>query len=136
MRAMLAPAPISLPYPVYTVVAEKLHAITVLGMANTRLKDYVDLRLLLTQDLEPATLAQAIAQTFKRRSTELPDALPMGLTGRIGDDDSRRALWAAFLRKNALPILPLADCVRDLRERLVPVLDDARTLLRKPDVTL
>lgn len=30
-------------YPVVTAVAEKLHAITVLGMGNTRMKDYFDL---------------------------------------------------------------------------------------------
>jgi hypothetical protein len=30
-------------YPTYTVVAEKYHAIVILGMANTRLKDYFDL---------------------------------------------------------------------------------------------
>lgn len=30
-------------YPVYTVVSEKVHAIALLGMANSRVKDYVDL---------------------------------------------------------------------------------------------
>ena len=36
-------------YPKYTVVAEKLHAICLLGMANTRMKDYFDLDILLAE---------------------------------------------------------------------------------------
>jgi predicted nucleotidyltransferase component of viral defense system len=34
------PAPQLRVYPVYTVIAEKLHAIALLGMTNSRLKDY------------------------------------------------------------------------------------------------
>ena len=37
------PAPRLRAYPKYTVVAEKFHAICLLGMVNTRLKDYFDL---------------------------------------------------------------------------------------------
>lgn len=37
------PAPRLRAYPTYTVVAEKLHAIALLGMTNSRLKDYFDL---------------------------------------------------------------------------------------------
>ena len=37
------PAPKIRTYPIYTVIAEKLHAIALLGMANSRLKDYLDL---------------------------------------------------------------------------------------------
>ena len=36
------PAPKIRTYPIYTVIAEKLHAIALLGMANSRLKDYLD----------------------------------------------------------------------------------------------
>jgi predicted nucleotidyltransferase component of viral defense system len=36
------PAPRLRTYPVYTVVAEKLHAIALLGMTNSRMKDYLD----------------------------------------------------------------------------------------------
>jgi hypothetical protein len=44
-------------YPRYTVVAEKFEAIVSLGMANSRLKDYFDLWVLLTtQELAPELL--------------------------------------------------------------------------------
>lgn len=36
-------------YPKYTVVAAKFHAVRLLGMANTRMKDYFDLWVLLTE---------------------------------------------------------------------------------------
>jgi len=52
------PAPQVRSYPVYTVVAEKLHAIVLLGMTNSRLKDYLDLWVLLEREtLNPSILA-------------------------------------------------------------------------------
>ena len=56
------PAPQLRTYPVYTVISEKLHAIALLGMTNTRLKDYLDLSVLLEREtLNSDTLALAIA---------------------------------------------------------------------------
>jgi len=106
-------------YPVYTVVAEKLHAMVLLGMTNSRLKDYLDLSVLLEREvLDPATLAAAIAATFTRRGTALPTELPIGLSDEFANDPSRQALWAAFLKKNALPAVPLTSVVTALRTAL------------------
>lgn len=67
------PAPQLRAYPKYTVVAEKFHAVCLLGMANTRMKDYFDLWVLLTEGaLEPADLRRAIEATFTRRVPETP----------------------------------------------------------------
>ena len=67
------PAPTLRTYPVYTVIAEKFHAIAVLGMANTRLKDYLDLHVLIEREtLDDTLLAQAIAATFARTGAPLP----------------------------------------------------------------
>jgi predicted nucleotidyltransferase component of viral defense system len=113
-------------YPVYTVVAEKLHAIVLLGMTNSRLKDYLDLWILLDREaLDPGILVSAIAATFNRRKTPLPTELPIGLSDEFAGDASRQALWAAFLRKNALTAMPLGEVVGALRTRLQPAL--ART---------
>jgi Nucleotidyl transferase AbiEii toxin, Type IV TA system len=120
------PAPQVRTYPVYTVVAEKLHAIVLLGMTNSRLKDYLDLWVLLQREtLDPNTLAAAIAATFARRSAALPLALPIGLSDEFGNDASRRALWAAFLKKNGLESRPLGEVVSVLREALQPALAQA-----------
>lgn len=113
-------------YPVYTVVAEKLHAMVLLGMTNSRLKDYLDLSVLLEREvLDSATLAAAIAATFTRRGTVLPTALPIGLSDEFANDPSRQALWVAFLKKNALPAVPLTSIVATLRATLQPALGQA-----------
>jgi len=117
------PAPRLHTYPVYTVVAEKLHAIQILGMTNSRLKDYLDLSVLLErEDMESETLAKAIAATFKRRGTDLPTEMPIGLTDEVANDPSRQSLWAAFLRKNGLAVVSLPGVVATLRAQLWPAL--------------
>ncbi|HRK38621.1 MAG TPA: nucleotidyl transferase AbiEii/AbiGii toxin family protein [Burkholderiaceae bacterium] len=113
-------------YPVYTVVAEKLHAIVLLGMTNSRLKDYLDLWILLDREvLDAGILASATAATFTRRGTPLPTELPIGLSDEFASDASRQALWAAFLRKNALAVMSLGDMVGALRKKLHPALANA-----------
>ncbi len=117
------PAPQLRTYPVYTVVAEKLHAIALLGMANTRMKDYLDLLVIFEREaLDDTILARAIAATFLRRDTPLPEGLPVGLSDEFATDATRQRLWLAFLRKNAMPALPLIDVVKNLGQRLQRVL--------------
>jgi predicted nucleotidyltransferase component of viral defense system len=117
------PAPRLRTYPVYTVVAEKLHAITVLGMTNSRMKDYLDLSLLLEREsLDIDLLAQAVRSTFERRGMAVPAALPVGMTDEFANDASRQALWQAFLKKNELTPEPLAAIVVRLRVALEPAL--------------
>ena len=111
------PAPRLRAYPIYTVVAEKLHAITLLGMTNSRVKDYFDLSLLLEREtLDADLLAQAIKATFVRRGMAVPAKLPVGLTDEFANDASRQALWNAFAKKNGLEVEPLDVTVIRLRK--------------------
>lgn len=120
------PAPRLRTYPTYTVIAEKLHAIALLGMTNSRLKDYFDLSVLLEREiLDADLLTQAIKATFKRRGVAVPDALPIGLSDEFAYDSSRASLWQAFLRKNELPPEPLPAIVDRLRSALAPALTRA-----------
>lgn len=120
------PAPRLLAYPTYTVIAEKLHAIALLGITNSRLKDYFDLSVLLEREtLDTDLLAQAIKATFERRGLSVPDATPIGLTDEFAHDSSRQALWLAFLKKNELPPKPLPAIVDRLRSALAPALNRA-----------
>lgn len=120
------PAPRLRTYPTYTVVAEKLHAIALLGMTNSRVKDYFDLSVLLQRETFDADLlAQAIKATFERRGMAVPAELPVGLTDEFAHDASRQALWQAFVRKNELDPEPLAAIVARLRLGLVPALKRA-----------
>lgn len=120
------PAPRLQTYPVYTVIAEKLHAMALLGMANSRLKDYLDLSVLLEREtLDPEILAAAIAATFDRRGTAVPTGSLIGLSDEFANDASRQALWRAFLNKNQMVLVPLLDIVTLLRSRLEPALQQA-----------
>jgi len=120
------PAPRLRAYPTYTVVAEKLHAIALLGMTNSRVKDYFDLSVLLQRETFDADLlAQAIKATFERRGLAIPTELPIGLTDEFAHDPSRQALWQAFVRKNELDSEPLGTVVGRLRTALEQALNTA-----------
>ena len=120
------PAPKLRAYPTYTVIAEKLHAIALLGMTNSRLKDYFDLSVLLEREnLDTDLLAQAIKATFERRGMSVPDVVPIGLTDEFAHDSSRQSLWLAFLKKNELPPETLHVIVDRLRSLLAPALNRA-----------
>jgi predicted nucleotidyltransferase component of viral defense system len=123
------PAPRLRTYPVYTVVAEKLHAIVVLGMVNSRLKDYLDLVVIMEREaLDEPTLALAIAATFQRRGTALPNAPPLGLSDEFALDSTRIALWQSLLKKNDIVHRPLVDVVKVLRVALWPAVVQAGAL--------
>lgn len=114
-------------YPRETVLAEKLEAMIVLGMRNSRMKDYFDVWLLLRQGgFDPAVLAQAIHATCKRRETVLPAGWPTGLGDEFAADTAKQAQWQAFLRKNQLDAPTLAELIAELRAALAQPLDMAR----------
>jgi len=105
-------------YPKATVVAEKLHAVCILGLTNSRMKDYFDLDLLLRdREVDDAELRSAVTATFQRRQSPIPAELPIGLSDAFAADPGKRTQWAAFLRKNRLDALELEAVVRRLRER-------------------
>jgi predicted nucleotidyltransferase component of viral defense system len=124
------PAPHLRTYTVYTVIAEKLHAVVVLGMVNSRLKDYLDLVVIAEREtLDGSTLALAIAATFQRRGTPVPtEELPTGLSDEFALDPSRMALWQSLLKRNDIAHRPLVDVVSVLRAVLWPALGRAGTL--------
>jgi hypothetical protein len=70
-------------YPIETHVAEKVHAYTLRGDDNSRMKDLVDLALIATEaklrpdvELSAATIRSAIATTFRARAThDVPTSL-------------------------------------------------------------
>lgn len=112
------PAPQLRAYPKYTVVAEKFHAVCLLGMANTRMKDYFDLWVLLGEDtLDAAELRRAIKATFARRKMSMPSSLPDGLSDAFVADASKQTQWNAFIKKNRLAAIALADVVTLLRNK-------------------
>ena len=114
-------------YPRATVVAEKLEAIASLGMANSRMKDYYDLHALALEGaIDADLLGEAIAATFGRRRTPLPDDLPVGLTAEFAGDVAKQTQWSAFLGKNRLAGLSLDEVVARISRFVRDPLDRAR----------
>ncbi len=85
------PAPQLRAYPKYTVVAEKFHAVCLLGLANTRMKDYFDLWVLLDDPtLDPLEIRRAIEATFDRRKMPMPTKVPVGFADTFADDATKQ----------------------------------------------
>ena len=102
-----SPAPHIRAYPHEAVVAEKLHAIVVLGERNSRYKDFYDLWVLARHfPFEGARLSGAIMATFTRRNTTISAALPTGLAPRFYIDDLRAGQWRAYLTRTKVPGAP------------------------------
>lgn len=113
------PAPRLRVYPRAAVVAEKLEAIVNLGMANSRMKDFFDLRALAHEGrLDAQLLGDAIAATFQGRGTEIPAEVPLGLSDEFARDAAKRAQWQAFLGKNRLAAPTLGEVIAEI-ERFV-----------------
>ena len=64
------PAPVLRAYPREAVIAEKLHAMVDLGLANSRMKDFFDLWFLASNfSFDGGTLGESVRSTFGRRAT-------------------------------------------------------------------
>lgn len=110
-------------YPVYTVVAEKFQAMVWLGIANTRMKDFYDIWIIMQKfSFDGQLLAQAIEATFARRNTPFPASAPLALSKVFSSDAVKQTQWKAFLRKNALQTddLAFAAIITALHDFLMP----------------
>lgn len=110
-------------YPRETVVAEKFQAMVMLGIANSRMKDFYDLWTLARQfTFDGPTVSEAIKATFARRQTDLPGSVPLALTAEFANDQRKQTQWRAFLRKGRLvdPGVDLARVTELLSTFLMP----------------
>ncbi len=131
------PAPCLRVYPRYTVIAEKLEAIITLGMANTRMKDYFDLYVILQDtDIDRTVLSQAVTATLNRRKTTRPKDVPTGLSERFSLNAQKNTQWNAFVNRNKLKATSLGATVDYLRNTLAFLFDDFKHEVQhdfKPD---
>lgn len=117
------PAPKLRIYPRESVVAEKFQTIVVLGVMNSRMKDYFDLfQLCRNFSFGGKDLAKAIKATFKSRATALPKELPIGLSMEFSKDKNRQKMWNAYLARigQSSARIELREVVRLLKEFLMP----------------
>jgi hypothetical protein len=70
----------------------------VLGMANSRMKDFYDIWMLITNfEFDGRVIQAAIERTFENRSTELPDERHIVFSDEFAEN--KRDQWNAFSRK-------------------------------------
>lgn len=114
------PAPKLRAYARETVIAEKFQAMVALGRANSRMKDYYDIWLMSqSYEFDPDRLARAIAATFQRRDTPIPDDIPDGLTPEFSADPNKLRQWTAFT-EDLSPATALEVVVSGLSSFLMP----------------
>jgi predicted nucleotidyltransferase component of viral defense system len=120
------PSPHLRAYPLETVIAEKLHAMAVLGLANSRMKDYYDVWMLTRAfSIDTHRLRRAVDATFERRRTPVPTSIPEGLSDAFAADADKQAQWQAFARNLAAPAPRLGDLVANLRASLATLFKHA-----------
>ncbi len=86
-----------------TAVAEKVHAMVVLGSKNSRMRDFFDLHALSSRrSFDGKVLARAIASTFARRNTAIPSATPIALTPAFAVLEGKNAQWNGFVRRSRI----------------------------------
>ncbi len=107
-----------------TVIAEKFNAMVLLGMANSRMKDYFDIWMLSQNfTFEGSVLREAILNTFAKRQTAMPNSAPIGLGEEFSGNASKLLQWQGFVkrqrRQESAP--SLGEVIAVLREFLVPV---------------
>ena len=101
------PAPRIQAYPLEAVVAEKFHAMVLLGERNSRFKDFYDLHVIAKQfPFDGTRLAKSIAATFSRRRTEITAVRSTSLTPGFYSDHARAIQWRAYLGRSDLPGAP------------------------------
>jgi hypothetical protein len=110
------PVPHLYGYPPETVIAEKFQAMTVLGMVNSRMKDFYDIWMLITNfEFDGMVIQTAIERTFENRTTELPDERHIVFSDEFAEN--KRDQWNAFSRKireeNAVVINQVVASMRD-----------------------
>lgn len=122
---LLLDAPVIRGYPPEAVIAEKFHAMVVLGIANSRMKDFFDLwALARSRHFDLDRLSHSLQSTFGRRRTALPRTVPVALTVEFLEDRSKQTQWVAFGKRLGLSGLPTLPFIGEqIAAFLLPVLD-------------
>jgi hypothetical protein len=93
-------APVIRAYPREASVAEKFHAMVVLDIRNSRMKDFYDIWFMAnTWSFDMAFLSKAILASFERRGTAIPTTVPFALTEEFLNDPQKKQQWAAFVSR-------------------------------------
>jgi len=93
-------APLIRAYPREASIAEKFHAMVLLDIRNSRMKDFYDIWFMAnTWTFDMASLRNAILASFKRRGSTIPTGVPFALTDDFLNDPQKTQQWTAFVNR-------------------------------------
>ncbi len=108
-----------LAYQPEAVIAEKFHAMVDKDLANSRMKDFYDVRFLSRNfSFEGDLLGQALSSVFSTRETQLTST-PIALTQEF--TLAKNVQWEAFLRKSRLSQEPFKPVIEEIAKFLGPI---------------
>jgi len=113
--------PVLLAYSKETVIAEKFQSMIELSAANSRMKDFYDVYMLLNyNEFDNDTLEEAIKTTFENRGTSYTENHAL-FTAEFATNPQRKRSWKAFLNKiNRDKELEFEEVLGLLSEKLMP----------------
>ncbi len=117
------PAPQLRAYPVYAVIAEKFQAMVMLGIANSRMKDFYDIRVIAqSMILDGNILAQAMKATFETRKTAISTEALTLFSDEFKQDTGKSIQWSAFINKNNITDeTGFSDVVTEIQQFIEPI---------------
>ncbi len=89
-------------YNLETILAEKLQTILARGLLNTRMRDFYDIRALISiyeQDIDNDVLKRAFDATCKKRGPENLKEEATKIISAISDDAQQQILWKSYQNK-------------------------------------
>ena len=114
-------------YPIETVLAEKLETVVSRGVANTRLRDFYDIYVLLgvkRNEINMEILRNALASTCEKRSSQAAIARWADTLDDVAGDAAMLEQWAKYVRKNPYAKgIALQDCCKAAKSVFVELTD-------------
>jgi len=93
-------APLIRAYPRVGSIAEKFHAMVLLDIRNSRMKDFYDIWFMAnTWTFDMTSLRNAILASFERRGSTVPTGVPFALTEEFLNDPQKKRQWRAFVSR-------------------------------------
>lgn len=111
-----------------TAIAEKVHAMVLLGSKNSRMRDFFDVHALSARcAFRGKLLVAAVRSTFERRRTAIPLESPIALTPGFAELDGKQAQWTGYLRRYRIASAPedLGETIASVAMFVWPVLEAA-----------
>jgi len=113
-------------YSFESVVAEKFEAIVSLGELNSRMKDFYDIFILLSEKkFNRDILQNAIVETFKRRGTDILK-FDQVFKKEFIEDDNRINQWKLFLKKIGHQNIEFEYVMDDIKKSLLPIYNNIK----------